>query len=176
MTKAKYTPEERKKIQAENLRKNRESAIAKGYTKKSAAREKAIAEGKKTYVGSTACNHCGSYKKYVVSYSCAPCAISRGLEKLNNGELMNPYRTNEKINNKTYRYRAKKFNDASVLTQEENERILTIYKECAKLTKETGIPHHVDHIYPISKGGKHHPNNLQILTATENIRKSNKLI
>jgi len=139
-------------------------------------RLQAIEEGKKTYIGSTACKHCGSYEKYVSSYNCAPCAVENGLKKLNDNELMKPYRTKEKVNNKTYRYRAKKYSDAVVLTQEEHERILTIYKECAKLTEETGVPHHVDHIHPISKGGKHHPDNLQILTATENIRKSNKLL
>ena len=139
-------------------------------------RLQAIEEGKKTYIGSTACKHCGSYEKYVSTSSCAPCLKRKGLEKLNNKELMAPYRTKEKANNKTYRYRAKKYSDAAVLTQEEHERILTIYKECAKLTEETGVQHHVDHIHPISKGGKHHPDNLQILTATENIRKSNKLL
>jgi len=139
-------------------------------------RLQAIEEGKKTYIGSTACKHCGSYEKYVSVSGCAPCLKRKGLEKLNNKELMSPYRTKEKANNKTYRYRAKKYSDAAVLTQEEHERILTIYKESAKLTEETGILHHVDHIHPISKGGKHHPDNLQILTATENIRKSNKLL
>ena len=176
MTKPKYTPEERKKIMAENLLKNKEKAKLKGYTQKSAAREKAIEEGKKTYIGSVACKHCGSYEKYVSTWSCAPCAISRGLEKLNNEELMKPYRTKEKQSTKTYRYRSKKFGEAPILTEEEHQRILEIYKECARITEETGILHHVDHIHPISKGGKHHPDNLQILTATENIRKGNKLL
>jgi 5-methylcytosine-specific restriction endonuclease McrA len=99
-----------------------------------------------------------------------------GLEKLNNEELMKPYRTKEKQNNKTYRYRSKKFGELPSLTPEEQEHILLIYKECARITEETGIPHHVDHIHPISKGGKHHPDNLQILTATENIRKGNKIL
>jgi len=44
------------------------------------------------------------------------------------------------------------------------------------LTEETGIPHEVYHIIPISKGGKHHENNLQILTATENRKKYNKIL
>ena len=176
MPKAKYTPEERKRIKAENLRKNIEAAKARGYTQKSAARENAIQEGKKTYEGSTACKHCGSYEKYVSTSSCAPCLKKKGLEKLNNEELMKPYRTKEKINNKTYRYRAKKFGDSPVLTQEEHQSILSIYQKCAKITEETGVPHHVDHIIPISKGGLHHPDNLQILTATENIRKGNKLL
>ena len=176
MTKAKYTPEERKKVKAENLRKNIEKAKARGYSQKSSSREKAIEEGIKTYTGFKPCKYCGSYEKYVSTYGCAPCAIKKGLEKLNGKEFITPYRTKEKSNNKTYRYRAKKFGDSSVLTTEEHQRILNIYKECARITEETGILHHVDHIRPISKGGKHHPDNLQILTATENIRKGNKLL
>jgi len=31
-------------------------------------RLQAIEEGKKTYIGSTACKYCGSYEKYVSSY------------------------------------------------------------------------------------------------------------
>ena len=145
------------------------------YSKGRENRLKAIEEGKKTYIGSTACKHCGSYEKYVSISSCAPCLKKKGLEKLNNEDLMKPYRTKEKVNNKTYRYWAKKFGDAPVLTKEEHQRIVEIYRECARITEETGIPHHVDHIHPISKGGQHHPDNLQILTAEENIRKSNKL-
>jgi 5-methylcytosine-specific restriction endonuclease McrA len=139
-------------------------------------RLKAIEEGKKIYIGDTFCKHCGSYEKYVSTSSCFPCAKEKGLQKLNNKELMKPYRTKEKVNNKTYRYRTKKFGEAPTLTNEEHERILLIYKECARITEEMGILHHVDHIHPISKGGKHHPDNLQILTATENIRKGNKLL
>ena len=139
-------------------------------------RLQAIEEGKKTYIGSTACKHCGNSEKYVSTWSCSFCAIKRGIEKLNNEELMKPYRTKEKQNNKTYRYRSKKFGETPILTPEEHQRILLIYKECGRITEETGVLHHVDHIHPISKGGKHHPDNLQILTATENIRKGNKLL
>jgi len=176
MPKPKYTPEERKKIKAENLLKNKAAAKERGYTQKSAAREEAIKNGKKTYISFTPCKVCESFERYVSNYACAPCTIKYGLEKLNNKELMEPYRTKEKQNNKTYRYRAKKFGESPILTKEEHQRILSIYKECAKITEETGVPHHVDHIYPISKGGKHHPDNLQILTATENIRKRDKLL
>ena len=176
MTKPKYTSEERKLVMAENLKKNKERAEAKGYTQKSAARESAIEKGEKTYTGFTVCKHCGSCEKYVSTWGCAPCAIKSGLEKLNNEELMKPYRTKEKVSNKTYRYRSKKFSEALILTPEEHQRILFIYKECAIITEKTGVLHHVDHIYPISKGGLHHPDNLQILTATENIRKGNKLL
>ena len=40
MPKPKYTPEERKKIKGENLIKNKATAKERGYTQKSAAREK----------------------------------------------------------------------------------------------------------------------------------------
>lgn len=56
------------------------------------------------------------------------------------------------------------------------KKIQSFYTEAKRLTKETGIAHHVDHIYPL-KGkyvsGLHCEYNLQILTATENIRKGN---
>lgn len=56
-------------------------------------------------------------------------------------------------------------------------KILAIYEKCIKLSKETGIEHHIDHIVPlVSKAvcGLHVDYNLQILTASENLRKNNK--
>jgi len=60
------------------------------------------------------------------------------------------------------------------LTKEEKEEVLKIYSESKRLTKESGVKYHVDHIKPLSKGGRHHPSNLQILTAEENLKKSDK--
>lgn len=51
-----------------------------------------------------------------------------------------------------------------------------IYAEANRLTQETGIPHHVDHVIPLQGklvSGLHVHNNLQILTGSENSKKRN---
>lgn len=57
------------------------------------------------------------------------------------------------------------------------EKIIALYDESYKKTIETGILHHVDHIIPIRSKyvcGLHCEDNLQVLTAHENVKKSNK--
>lgn len=56
--------------------------------------------------------------------------------------------------------------------------IASIYAEAVRLTRETGIKHEVDHIYPLQGRlvcGLHCEDNLQILTKVENIRKHNRM-
>lgn len=59
----------------------------------------------------------------------------------------------------------------------DEDKIQAIYAEARRLTVETGIEHHVDHIIPI-KGdivcGLHVETNLRIVPAAENLRKKNK--
>lgn len=62
------------------------------------------------------------------------------------------------------------------ITQEQLKEIEVFYQEAKRLFKETGIPHHVDHIVPLQGklvSGLHVPWNLQVLTASANSRKNN---
>jgi len=173
------------------------------YSKGRENRLKAIEEGKKTYIGSIACKHCGSYEKYVSTSSCAPCLKKKGLEKLNNEELMKPYRTKEKkqqyyennrelVNSikrkyaksergkavnceRSRRYLArKKFGIPIDITENELREIQEIYQEAQHLTFTTGVQYDVDHIVPLFEGGLHHPDNLQIITHEEHLMKTAK--
>lgn len=57
------------------------------------------------------------------------------------------------------------------LSREEEVQLYEIYCQSRKLTSETGMAHHVDHIRPLAAGGVHHPDNLQIITAKDNLSK-----
>ena len=57
------------------------------------------------------------------------------------------------------------------LSSEEKNALVGIYSEARRLTSETGIEHHVDHIRPLAAGGVHHPKNLRVVTAEENLKK-----
>jgi hypothetical protein len=76
----------------------------------------------------------------------------------------------EKVAQKTRRRYALKKGRA----HPENDRIkeMAIFKQAARLTKETGIKHHVDHIIPLMHGGWHHHDNLQVVTIAENLQKN----
>lgn len=56
--------------------------------------------------------------------------------------------------------------------------IQAIYIEAARLTTQTGIPHEVDHIYPLQGefvSGLHVEQNLQIITRRQNRSKHNRV-
>ena len=76
--------------------------------------------------------------------------------------------------------RAKRRAQLSLADYVVDERyVKDLYEGCKILEDIFGIPFHVDHIIPINNGkvcGLHCEANLQILTATENLKKSNKLL
>lgn len=60
------------------------------------------------------------------------------------------------------------------LTRKEKSEIGKIYAHAKHLAQKTGEEHHVDHIRPLVAGGEHHPSNLQVITAKENLAKGGK--
>lgn len=56
-------------------------------------------------------------------------------------------------------------------------KIRELHREAQRLTRETGTPHHVDHVIPLqgeTVSGLHVHTNMQILTGSENSRKRNR--
>lgn len=68
-------------------------------------------------------------------------------------------------------YRNRVRADSERLTGVEKERVAYLYWLAQDLKAITGEPYEVDHIKPISKGGEHHPDNLQILPMDMNRKK-----
>ena len=90
------------------------------------------------------------------------------------------YKANQsKINKYSANRRATRLNATPAwLTDKHRAEMAAIYKEAVAMEKQTGILHHVDHIVPLkgeNVSGLHVPWNLQILTATENMSKGNRI-
>ena len=77
-------------------------------------------------------------------------------------------------NTKTAKRRAAKLE--RTVSWSDSNAIKALYTEAQRLTEETGEQHHVDHIIPLQGelvSGLHVENNLQVLTAYDNLSKSN---
>ena len=73
----------------------------------------------------------------------------------------------DKASAKTAKRKALKLNQTPILTESEDKRIKLIYKK----SQDLGSDWQVDHIKPLIKGGLHHPDNLQVVTASYNLQK-----
>lgn len=57
----------------------------------------------------------------------------------------------------------------------DKQKIEMFYKLARYLTTQEGIKYQVDHIKPLVAGGLHHQCNLQVILATDNVRKGKSL-
>lgn len=61
------------------------------------------------------------------------------------------------------------------LTLSERRQIQAMLREARRLSEETGQPYEVDHIWPVSRGGWHHPANMRVISREENRKKGSQL-
>jgi len=100
----------------------------------------------------------------------------------------NPERAKEssrKSNRKSYKKNPEYYAEKSAnrrrnfrripLTLDERRKIQELMRQARLLSKQTGVPHEVDHIWPISRGGWHHPSNMRVITKEENRKKGSGL-
>ena len=125
-------------------------------------REAALRDGSTTYKSERDCKkHPAPILRRTVNASCILCEKER----------------TKKPNYRAHQQARKKRTEESFaeLSPNDKRRVFKIYRESERLTRETGIQHHVDHIIPVKLGGRHIPENLRIITAAENHRKSASL-
>lgn len=89
-------------------------------------------------------------------------------------------RARAKLNPETVAYkrsmrRARERGATPPLSRPQRQVIAALYAASRRVSKCLGVQFHVDHIVPLSKGGAHTPENLQILPASVNLRKGAKI-
>ena len=99
------------------------------------------------------------------------------IEKVKDWNKKSRIKHKDRVNATNSKRRADKFNRTpSWLTEDDLWIIKEFYDMAILRTKATNIKHHVDHIIPLkgkNVSGLHVPNNLQVITASENVRKNN---
>lgn len=97
------------------------------------------------------------------------------LYRKNNPEKVTKWKKNDRKNNKV-RILADNASRRSLLKNKNTVEILQMYAlRDFYISMSLGEQFHVDHIIPLSKGGEHVIENLQVIPAIDNLRKSNSL-
>ena len=81
----------------------------------------------------------------------------------------------DKVNARSSERRAKRKNQAGIVSKNIIEKLKKLQKgKCPCCKRPLGDNYHLDHIVPLSLGGKHEDSNLQLLIANCNQQKYNK--
>ena len=156
---AKRLADERKRIEAAEKKR---AALQNVHGREIVYRAEAKERGAATYFTGEACPHGHFAERITGSGQCVTCAAS--------------YYRNDKAAYVARAAARRKHQRLATLSHLTKDDFRPIYEERARISKETGIVHHVDHIVPIKNDqvcGLHVPWNLQIITARENLSKHN---
>ena len=121
------------------------------------------------------CNFCGvefTHKWTGRKYCSRPCAGKGGRPKGSPGWSQAHRQVSEEHKarkNREWRATRRARERNATPPDADKKKIRDIYLNCPE-------GYEVDHIIPLSKGGLHHQDNLQYLTADENRRKGNKIL
>ena len=99
--------------------------------------------------------------------------------RLNNPSYFSEWRKENKgiVNASTYKRRTAKMHRMPIWAN--IEKIKELYKQAVIKSKETGVQWHVDHVIPLQGelvSGLHVPENLQVISGVENVKKANRYI
>lgn len=163
-----------------------------GIEKEVISRKNAREKGLKYYFTGNSCKNGHIVERLVSNGICKTCAYKRTKEWFERNpkysseyDKRNPDKTYLKtkkyreanpeiFRNHCYTRKARKL--LAIPKWFSKNEVLHIYKMCSKISSETSIQHHVDHIVPLKSPfvcGLHWHGNLQILTAEENVTKKN---
>lgn len=147
-----------------------------------------------TFEGKECVNGHGSLR-YIKTKQCVICnRIRLNNWRRVNGDKVRAYRLNDHQRNKRHslwkrlnkgavnaatarRRAAKALACPAWLSDSDKKAIQVLYKQAQDLEKQTGIPHHVDHIEPLfgkTSRGLHVLWNLQVIPAIDNLKKGNR--
>lgn len=148
------------------------------------SRKEALRRGVTRYFTGKSCCAGHVAPRIVFNWTCEACfkEAKWAYRKTNLEKVLQSERAYEKLNvhKRVGRNRLRRLRLQQAAPKWVNRSALyAIYAEAARLNRETPLSYHVDHIVPLRGNnvcGLHVPWNLQILTAADNIRKSNKLM
>jgi 5-methylcytosine-specific restriction endonuclease McrA len=81
----------------------------------------------------------------------------------------------DKVNSRNAARRAKRINQAGLVSKNIIQKLKILQRgKCPCCKRSLGDNYHLDHIVPLSLGGKHEDSNLQLLMANCNQQKSSK--
>jgi hypothetical protein len=149
------------------------------------SRQEAIQQNLTRYFTGEPCKYGHIAEKLLSNRTCIECQLVRkniwsnkpnvkqkGFERLKNWDTPHKHLARTRKRQAAKLQRLPKW-----LTEHDLAVIQAKYSIAAMLTRENGIPYHVDHIIPLQGkkvSGLHTPLNLQVIPGSENVKKSNK--